>query len=404
MARPTLNLEIKLENIHCYDEADGWGLAEPYLWPVFFKIDGDSFAVQTGSGLIGFPVIESRNGHHENLGTDAVDAGDDVTIPESLGVWNSSLKPIPINDPLIKSVIGDDLAGIAGVVVVLMEEDGWPDSLADTGYNALVNAVQLAVAKVAASFQKATEKPTKEEINAAIETVKSTASGTVHDAVKAAMSGWELLWYATFGDNDDRVGNEVWTVNHDDLEEDAIIDFSRRWENQEAEDGDWGISGSFTGVSPCPADALARVLSASSDEHDSARRSGASIAEALAAMHEFRAGDYRAFPGLARWWRALQERTPDVVRLATQDEKTRAAIDRLFAALPGVLAAPDRPVAREHLQDLTAVLGAMSRSSPRLHRAFARRALAVVAELEGQSLRACIERVSVAQPFGRGGR
>jgi hypothetical protein len=120
-------------------------------------------------------------------------------------------------------------------------------------------------------------------------------------------------------------------------------------------------------------------------------------------MHEFRAGEYRAFPGL-RWWRALQGRTPHVVRLATLDEEARAAIDRLFVALPGVLAAPDRPVAREHLQDLTVVLSAMSRTSPRLHRAFARRALVIAAELEGQNLRACIERVSAAPPFGRGGR
>ena len=197
MARPTLKLEVALENVHCYDEGDGPGDAEPYLWPVFFKIDGDSYAVETGAGLIGFPVIESRNGHHGNLGDTDVDAGDDVPVPEALGIWEDSLKPIPINDPFIRTVLGeDDLPGIVGTAVVLMEQDGWPWSLANTGYNALVNAIHLAVARVAAGFQHATHAPTKDEIEAAIKTVKDTAANTVHDAVKGEMSGWQLLWTA----------------------------------------------------------------------------------------------------------------------------------------------------------------------------------------------------------------
>jgi hypothetical protein len=40
MARDLLRVWMKLDNIRCYDEGDGWGDAEPYLWTVFFKIDG----------------------------------------------------------------------------------------------------------------------------------------------------------------------------------------------------------------------------------------------------------------------------------------------------------------------------------------------------------------------------
>jgi hypothetical protein len=174
MARPKLNLTIALENIHCYDEADGWGSAEPYMWPVFFKIDGDGYAVDTGVGLIGFPVIESRNGDHGNLGDTDVDAGDDVAVPESLGTWKTTLKPIPVNDPVIQTLIGDDLPGICGVAAVLMEQDEWPNSLAETGYHALVNAIQLSVAQVAAGFQHATHAPTKEEIDAAFRQSRTT--------------------------------------------------------------------------------------------------------------------------------------------------------------------------------------------------------------------------------------
>jgi hypothetical protein len=396
MARTTLNLNIALENVHCFDEGDGWGSAEPYLWPVFFKIDGDSYAVEAGSGLIGFPVIESRNGHHGNLADTDVDAGDDVPVPESLGTWATTLKAIPVNDPVAKTIIGDDLPGIAGVVVVLMEEDGWPDDLADTGYNALVSAVQLAVAKVAAGFQHAMHAPTKEEIDAAIQTVKDSAAATVHDAVKGAMSGWQLFWYGTFGNNDDTIGSEAWTVNQDDFAKDAFIEFSRHWGSDEAGDGDWEISGTFTGVVPCPADALAGLFRAQPPA-DTERQTS----QGLEAMYRFQAEGFRAYPGLEPWWRAVTLATPELVRRATREPDVRDAVGRLFDALPGVLAAPEQRLVPQHLDDLRTIFQSVSKASPALHRAFARRALTIIPTLEGQSWTAAIRLVSSVRPIGR---
>ncbi|MDR7098863.1 hypothetical protein J2X04_001210 [Lysobacter niabensis] len=106
MARTPLNLQIQLYNLDCHDEADGWGDAEPYLWPVFFKIDGDGYAVGS-AGLVGFPPIEVKNGAHGNLGDEHVDEGDRVLIPTSLGAWTTQLKPIPAYDPTFRQVLGD---------------------------------------------------------------------------------------------------------------------------------------------------------------------------------------------------------------------------------------------------------------------------------------------------------
>ena len=396
MSRPTLNLTTALQNVHCFDEGDGIGNAEPYLWPVFFKIDGDSFAVES-VGLIGFPVIESRNGHHGNLGDTDVDAGDDVPVPPELGEYQTTLKPIPVNDPTFKQLIGDDLPGIAGVAAVMMEQDGWPDSLADTGYAALTNAITLAVAQVAAGFQHATHQPTKDEIDAAIATVKQKAAGMVHDAIKGEMSGWQLLWYGTFGNNDDTIGSEVWTVTHDDFLHDdgsttPVIDFVRHWDSNEAGDGDWQLSGSFTGIVPCPADALSSLFGGAKKDLPHGK--------ALAAMRKFRSGGYLDRPGLVDWWQTMHLNGPAIVRAAVRNPKVRAAIGQLFDRLPAVLANPDEPLNEKDLQALGVVVQSVAALSPQARRTFAGTAIAVIPELAGKSWNEAADIVSAIPPNG----
>ena len=390
MARTTLNLKISLENIHCFDEGDGWGNAEPYLWPVFFKIDGESYAVESGTGLIGFPIIESRNGHHGNLGDTDVDAGDNVPVPETLGTWQNTLKAIPINDPVIKGLIGDDLPGIAGVAVVLMEQDSWPDDLADTGYNALVNAIQLSVLQIAQGFQHATHAPTKEEIDAAIKTVKDTASSMVHAAIKDAMSGWQLIWYGTFGNNDDTIGSEVWTTDQDELKSKAVVSFYRRWSGDESGDGDWDISGSFTGVVPCPADFFSSLFGGEDNNK-----------ETMAAMREFRVKDYIEHPGLERWWQVIRAGLPDVVRIVKNDSEALEIVKRLFDALPSIIANPDNIISEEHIANIRIIMDKFSKDSPYLYRTFARRALKIIPEIQGRSWSSAIRQVSYIRPRGR---
>lgn len=246
MTRATLDLKIALKNLHCHDEGDGAGNAAPYLWPVFFKIDGHGYAVRSAAaGLAGSPVIESREGGHGNLGRSedgkTVNAGHDVAIPAGIGVWKSALKPIPILDKTLRARFGDDLPGFAGVVVVLMEEDGWPDDVPRKAYAALVSAVSKGVTEVAAEFRHAMTAPTKAEIEADLAAIKDAAAGKVTKAVKAAMSDSEKVWFATFGDNDDLIGSQGWVFGYDELAT-QVIDISQRWRRE----GDWTLTGSVT--------------------------------------------------------------------------------------------------------------------------------------------------------------
>src|SRR5215208_6304677 len=97
MARTPFTLRMQVFDIVCHDEADGAGDAGPYLWPVFFKIDGETFAVNA-VGLIGFPQIFVTNGNHGNLGQD-MDAGDQIFVPAAVGQLTKELIPIPVTEP-----------------------------------------------------------------------------------------------------------------------------------------------------------------------------------------------------------------------------------------------------------------------------------------------------------------
>jgi hypothetical protein len=85
MARDLLRVWLDLERIHRHDEGNGWGSAEPYLWTVFFKIDGDSVALTEGLTLSGTATVVGTPGSHGNLGNTDVDAGDDIDIPSAIG-------------------------------------------------------------------------------------------------------------------------------------------------------------------------------------------------------------------------------------------------------------------------------------------------------------------------------
>src|SRR5688500_8051520 len=104
--RQSLNVTIDLSHVHCIDEGDGPGDAEPYLWTLFFKIDGQT-VVLDALNMKGVITVDRRNGSHGNLQNTDVEADDDVAIPPSLGRWDTVLVPIPLTVPLeIKNAAG----------------------------------------------------------------------------------------------------------------------------------------------------------------------------------------------------------------------------------------------------------------------------------------------------------
>jgi hypothetical protein len=122
MARPMMKWLINLNPLDCHDEGDSFGDAEPYLWTVFFKCDGSTLMISDAGKVEGSAVIFPTPGSHGNLNRDDVDAGDTVFIPAELGMFADSVIPIPVA-PSLQPILGEDVPGFFGVVVVLMEED-----------------------------------------------------------------------------------------------------------------------------------------------------------------------------------------------------------------------------------------------------------------------------------------
>jgi len=231
----TLDVHLKLSNLHCYDEGDSIGSAEPYLWTVFFKIDGDTAVVNPAFALQGTATVIGTPGDHGDLPNHDVDAGEDVAIPAVLGEFATHLKPIPLQQP-----VGDmkEVGGVMGIITVLMEEDSTPASAIAKGHAALNKAVKDSLNALIPTLNFGHQEPTDAEIG----TMKKKIGDTVTNAVSNDVSVWD--WLGGLGNMDDKIGSEVFRFSHKELEALGVsgIGFQQRFKNE----GDWELSGRVT--------------------------------------------------------------------------------------------------------------------------------------------------------------
>ena len=233
---PDLNIEFKLDRIHCHDEGDGPGNAEPYLWTVFFKVDGDTVVVNSDDigniFLQGPPTVVTTPGSHGNLGTSNVDEGDDVNVPAIIGEYRTVMKPIPMTTPVLGKT---EVGGMIGCIVVLMEEDNTSDSDAARGHERLDSAVRDQLSQLLGTLGISKQEPTEEDINAMSDRIGDAVKSAIQDGVGV------VEWILGFGNMDDQIGSGVFRFSHGTLESSAgtTIPFGRRWDNE----GDWELFG-----------------------------------------------------------------------------------------------------------------------------------------------------------------
>jgi hypothetical protein len=304
----TLNVVLKLHDIICHDEGDGWGSAEPYLWTIFFKIDGLT-VWQNGVSLGGEAAFSFGAGSHENLPNHDVDPGEVVSIPSTVGEWSTLLKPITLDD-FQGNII--EVPGLVGVVAVLMEEDNVSDDGAEAGHQALNNHVRNAINNFIGSINLLefvdSEDPQadlQEKIDALIASIKDGIEDVVEDAIRSNQNWLEDIW--AWLNKDDQIGNKVWTFNATEIIDAGYnIPLNERWRNE----GDWEINGEISASEVCPAEALDklsdRVLKQKLD---------------LKKLRSFKGKLYREFPAATRWWTLALKNSPFIIRELQKDKE-----------------------------------------------------------------------------------
>jgi hypothetical protein len=246
-----LPVSVKLSSIYCRDEADGIGDAEPYLWTIFFKIDGETIRQAPGLPLlVGDAVFHFGPGSHGNLGTRSVDAGETVQIPAAIGEWHTGLQPIILTQDSTTIPV----PGIVGAVAVLMEEDNVSDSGAEKGHQALNNFVRDEINEFIHTINLldfiGVENP-QDKLNELIEALKKKiqdgSAAAVSKAIEDAQGFWSNLWSGI--NKDDKIGSVAYTFSQQDIvQRRYTISLNQRWRNG---DGDWEMFGVISAPDPC---------------------------------------------------------------------------------------------------------------------------------------------------------
>jgi hypothetical protein len=229
-------VRVKLESIHCFDEGDGPGSAEPYLWTVFFKIDGDTTRV-VGGVLQGSATVIETPGERNNLGASSVNGGDDVSIPDALGLFETMLVPIPVFDNATSTTPSSNISGVIGCAIILLEQDSTPAQAIADGHAALTAAMQTQLDELIGTLNAFHPSPTDEQIAAMV-----TAVGdAVNDAISNGVGVWD--WLTAFGNMDDKIGTKAVYVSQSDICKALLrgIPIYEDWPNE----GHWDISGSI---------------------------------------------------------------------------------------------------------------------------------------------------------------
>jgi len=228
-----LNIKLKVQKVICRDDADGHGKAEPYMWTVFFKLDGDNLRLNEQLKLDGDGEIITTPKSHRNLGVKKVGTGDVIQVPANIGAYSTKMKPIPVFDAL-KPILPNGVGGIMGVVMILLEKDNVSNSGAEAGHRALNKGVREAMRELVKTRTLTNPSISDEELNM----FEKDIIANTEAAIIKRQNIFQNLWASL--NKDDVIGVKVFYFTHEEMQEKLRIYFGERFQNKY---GDWTVAG-----------------------------------------------------------------------------------------------------------------------------------------------------------------
>lgn len=386
--RNNLNVTFNFDRLKCYDEADGWGSAEPYMWTIFFKIDGTTCRLNDSLMLEGTATIFTTPGSHGNLGDNDVDGGDTVIVPSAIGNKSMILTPMPVPDA-VKQLGIDDVTAIAGCIVVLMEEDNVTDDGAESGHRSLNSAVQDALNGIIPTLGVSNQQISDDDIKKMTDTIQSK----VEEAVKNQQNIFENIW--SWLNPDDTIGTKVWKFSGDDLLNTNPVALQQRWQKvwhpvpfgqpqypgYWINNGDWELFGSIntSEIPACPANVVKDIFDNLFGNSSSAK--------SIDAMYKFRDTEMKNYRGLDAWWQIAKSNSGYLTKALKNKETADAAVS-IFKDIPEMLADKAKPISELQFSNIEKVLKHISEinANDRNSRKYINRSIDALQHMKGKSI------------------
>jgi len=391
--------EFRFDRIIAHDCGE-IGNAEPYLWQVYFKIDGETMYYDTVSNSIqGQCKIVPTNGRHGNI--PEMEDGDENDIPEDIGYYSDFLVPIPF--------VGNfSIQGFAGSLTILMEEDLVSDHGAECGYQALIDTLQEKLDSVMHDkFDELFElyfTEGDEGLNEYFENLKDEITDAIKKNVKEAIKEHQN-WFQNFGswlDPDNEIGSELKLYNTNDISPTLSENLDYRWNNE----GDWEIKGNFTGllIYPdegyhCPVSSFTNFFKKEKDPANLKILDG--VKGNFKLLRDFRTSIFGKYPGFGKWWRYFSKHTGEWLLISLHDKKIKEISLKLFSVLPHLAKYPEEKLSEELFLELIGYIDLLDRKANAKFRHDLARARNLLDKCKGMSTREMIELMSSIPIIGK---